>query len=109
MLGWISLLVVARLAAAAADQPRFAPPPLDPEDCVEARAAPYYQGFGWTHYVEVLNLCDAPLQCLVATSVDPEPTYELVVPAYETETIRTRYGSNTWVYSPIVTCEFYIP
>lgn len=81
----------------------FAPEPA--LDCVRARAVPIYEGLGWSHYVEVSNLCDVRVDCLVGSDVDPEPRYRVVLDTGDSELVRTRYGSPTSIYTPIVSCE----
>lgn len=87
------------VAPARACEPNPAPP------CFAAQASPLYQGFGWTHFVEVFNACAVEITCEVATTVDPSPAYLVTVPPGEAMSVRTRYGSNTPVFDPIVTCE----
>jgi hypothetical protein len=72
--------------------------------CYATRAAPSYQDFGWTHYVDVLNRCEEAIACDVASTVDPEPKYRVVVQPEKVSRVRVRYGSNTKVYSAIVAC-----
>jgi hypothetical protein len=65
---------------------------------------PQYIGVGWTHFVDVANGCGVPIDCDVATSVDPSPTIPVVVPVDDVVRVRTRYGSVTWEFLPIVSC-----
>ena len=51
-----------------------------------------------------MNLCTFDLVCEVATSVDPAPTHVLDIAAGTSARVRTRYGSNTPLYRPIVAC-----
>lgn len=91
----VTALLVAIAAALAAP----------PDDCVVAVATPIYQGVGWTHFVDVADECDLAVICEVGTTVDPEPTYTVHLAPGETIRVRTRYGSPTWVFDPLVTCE----
>lgn len=95
----VTALLVAIAAAVAAP----------PDDCVVAVATPIYQGVGWSHFVDVADECDLAVTCEVGTTVDPEPTYTVHLAPGETIRVRTRYGSPTWVFDPLVTCEARIP
>jgi hypothetical protein len=75
------------------------------DDCYEVRALAMYEGVGWTHYVEIVNTCDVGLACSVATDIDPEPRYDVVVEAQQTGIVRIRWGSPAPYVSPIVSCE----
>jgi hypothetical protein len=72
--------------------------------CFRASAVPQYIGVGWTHFVDVANDCEVPIECEVSTTVDPSPTIPVVVQVADTVRVRTRYGSNTWVFRPVVRC-----
>lgn len=72
--------------------------------CFRAWATPIYQGVGWSHFVDVANDCEVEIACEVATTVDPAPTYPVRIPAGEIVRVRTRYGSFTSQYEPIVEC-----
>lgn len=74
-------------------------------ECVAAAARPTYEGLGWVHYVDIVNACTFEVQCEVSTSVDPSPTYTVVLRPDEAVRVRTRAGSPTFVYQPIVRCQ----
>ena len=78
--------------------------PDEGSGCGHVRATSINEGVGWSHYVEITNVCDVPIECLVATDVDPWPEYFVVVPSRDTERVRTRFGSAFAVYTPIVSC-----
>jgi hypothetical protein len=77
--------------------------------CHQVRAFSLHEGIGWSHYVEITNTCDAPVECLVATNVDPWPEYYVRVPASEVERVRTRFGSTFPRFEPIATCDLASP
>ena len=82
--------------------------PADPQreaQCVAAAARPTYEGFGWAHHVDVVNECTFDVQCEVSTTVDPSPTYDVVLRPDEMVRVRTRAGSPTFLYQPIVRCQ----
>lgn len=108
MLELLSLLTLLPPLAPLAEQAAAAPREPQSSDCHVARPTPIYEGLGWSHYVEITNLCDIPVQCIVATNVDPLPEYDVVVGPRESERIRTRYGSASPIYSPVVSCTLWI-
>lgn len=83
-------------------------PSMDIEDvmesCVVVRANPLYQGLGWSHFVELANVCDVDFVCRVSTTVDPTPVHEVELSPGEMQLIRTRQGSPSPLFEPIVTC-----
>jgi hypothetical protein len=81
------------------------PEPDASSDCHEVRATAVYEGVGWSHYVQIANLCDVPIACTVATDIDPEPRYDVFIDANDLGVIRTRYGSPSPLYTPLVSCE----
>jgi hypothetical protein len=108
-----SLAVVVALAgaraspiaiAAAEDRAPWAAAEPRPWPCFSARASPVYQGVGWTHFVDVVNDCADSIACDVATTVDPQPVHAIRVAPGEIARVRTRYGSVTWAFEPIVEC-----
>lgn len=91
----------------AADGPAFVPASATAANqptCYRYRAAPLYQGLGWSHVVEVTNDCDRPLRCAVSTDVDPDPRHVAVLRPGQTLGFRTRVGSPSREYRPIVEC-----
>jgi hypothetical protein len=83
-----------------------AEPPQDETDCVRVQATPIYQGYGWTHFVDVRNDCRKAITCDVATDIDPEPKYRVQLQPTEATRVRTRVGSNTREFRPIVECRW---
>jgi hypothetical protein len=81
------------------------PSPETIEACHEARGTAIYEGLGWTHYVEIFNACDVALLCSVATDIDPEPRYDVIVDPNQTGVVRIRWGSPAPYFSPSVSCE----
>lgn len=72
-------------------------------DCAQVRAEAPYQAYGYTHIVAVDNRCEAPIQCRVATNVDPE-WKELEVPPGETGRVVTRRGSPASAFEARARC-----
>jgi hypothetical protein len=72
---------------------------------VTVRGQPWYAGFGFKHNVYVENHCEAEVHCSVATTVDPSPRYDLLVPPGEERSVSTRSGSPASAFRPIYACE----
>jgi hypothetical protein len=72
---------------------------------VTVRGQPWNAGFGYNHVVYVENHCEAVVHCSVATTVDPSPRYDLVVPPGEERSVATRSGSPASAFRAIYTCE----
>jgi hypothetical protein len=102
----LRILLVACASGVLGGASAWAVQPETPDACYGVRAVAIYEGFGWTHYVDVDNGCERRIACDVATSVDPLPTHGIVVAAGETRRVRVRVGSNTWEFEGRVFCHY---
>ncbi len=104
----ISTVLVGALGAAAAaraDDPKPKKPVVDVSTCAKVTGSAPYQGYGYTHLIELKNTCDKPVECRVWTNVDPN---QLVLSAKtgETVSIATRKGSAAREFTPQSECKF---
>jgi hypothetical protein len=94
-------------SAVSAQSGPAAPPPAarnEVPDCVEVRAESRQNGIGWSHVVIVTNRCTSAVRCALATDVDPEPTYPLIVGPNETGEVSTRLTSPAPAVTAIARC-----
>ncbi len=74
------------------------------ESCIVVRGNPLYQGLGWSHFVELVNVCDVDFLCRVSTTIDPTPVHEVELAPGQTQLVRTRQGAPSPIFEPIVSC-----
>ncbi len=72
--------------------------------CVDVRGEARYSGYGYDHLVEVANRCDKPVNCTVATDVNPQPQSISVKPG-EKSSVQTFRGSPARAFKPDVACK----
>ena len=73
------------------------------KECVQSWPEARMQAYGYNHIVHLRNVCDVPLDCVVTTDVNPEPTKVSVLAKSETE-VNTFLGSPARVFVPKVVC-----
>lgn len=76
------------------------------DSCTTATAAPRYQGYGYTHIVELKNNCARAVTCELWTDVDPTPRQTVQVQPGETGSVTTRKGSPAREYKAEKSCKF---
>ncbi len=67
-------------------------PPQNTTACAKVTASARYEGYGYTHVVELKNTCATPVQCQVWTDVDPDKQTLIAAPG-EAASVVTRRGS----------------
>jgi hypothetical protein len=77
----------------AEDEPVTPPRGQDPSVCAKVTASARYEGYGYTHVVELHNTCAKRVVCKVWTDVDPEPKQTLRAMPGERDSFVTRRGS----------------
>ena len=79
---------------------------ISADSCTTATAAPRYQGYGYTHIVELKNNCARAVTCELWTDVDPTPRQTVQVQPGETGSVTTRKGSPAREYKAEKSCKF---
>lgn len=102
-LGALGLVAVAAAGGPLRAQGGSQPGVLDGPDCIRVYGQASYHA-GYRHVVVVQNGCSGTAQCEVSTSVDPQPTYHLTVPAGESREQITRIGSPAYEFQARATC-----
>jgi hypothetical protein len=76
------------------------------DGCVVATAVPRYQGYGYTHTVELKNNCTRAVSCELWTDVDPTPHQTVQVQPGETGSVTTRKGSPAREFKAEKSCKY---
>ncbi len=90
----------------AQDEPPKKPKPgSDVSVCAKVTASASYQGYGYTHLVELKNTCDKPVQCRVWTNVDAAKITLTAAPG-QSASAATRKGSPSRDVTAFSECTF---
>ena len=74
-------------------------------DCVIVRSEARPRGYQFNHVVYVRNSCPLSIDCLISTTVDPEPEHPLVVLPGRENGVITRTGASRRNFKPQVSCK----
>jgi len=93
------------MSSARADDSEPKKPAPDVSTCAKVTGSAPYQGYGYTHLVELKNTCGKPVECRVWTNVDPEKLTLSAKPG-ETVSIATRKGSPSRDFTAQSECKY---